>query len=171
MADIRPVKTLTKDIRKLTRASFERYGFAYGELLNQWAEIAGPELANVSAPERIRWPRGTAKDKMGGTLVIRVEPGHGLTIQHDKQRIIDRINGYYGYAAVADLKVMQGKLPADARKRTQPPPTEPDESRLEQLEAKLHEIGDDKLKGALRRLGKGALSKSRNPAGGEDNQG
>ena len=112
--------TLNKHFRKLTEASFERYGFAYAELLSQWEAIVGVELAAVSAPERISWPRRNDGEEDrgqpgGGTLVVRAAEGRALELQYMGPRIIERINGYYGYGAVAKLKVLQGKLPARAK--------------------------------------------------------
>jgi hypothetical protein len=33
------MKTLDKPFRALTQAAFARYGFAYGDLLNQWGRL------------------------------------------------------------------------------------------------------------------------------------
>ncbi len=147
----------------LTQAAFERYGFAYGELIAQWPAIVGDELAEVSAPERMKWPRRADGDEDrgqpgGGTLVVRVAEGRALELQYLAPRIIERINGYYGYGAVARLKILQGRLP----KQLRPPAEEPaklDDETSAALEARLQDIADDKLREALKRLGGGALAK------------
>ncbi len=157
------METLNKHFRKLTQASFARYGFAYGELIAQWPAIVGDELAEVCAPERIRWPRRAdgAPDRGqpgGGTLVVRAEEGRGLELQYMAPRIMERINGYYGYAAIAKLKILQGRLPKQARTvRRQPPELKPAEAA--ELETRLEQIGDEKLRSALERLGTGALAR------------
>ena len=48
--------------------------------------------------------------KLGGTLVIRAEPGRGLDLQYQSHQIIERINQFYGYGAVTSVKVMQGHV-------------------------------------------------------------
>ncbi|MDH3743455.1 MAG: DciA family protein [Hyphomicrobiales bacterium] len=159
-----PVETLNKHFRKLTEASFERYGFAYAELLSQWQAIVGAELAAVSAPERIRWPRRSdgQEDRGqpgGGTLVVRAAEGRALELQYMAPRIIERINGYYGYSAVAKLKVMQGKLPKQSPAADRKSVPVLDEAARAELQSRLQAIGDDKLREALERLGTGALSK------------
>ena len=160
----RTVETLNKHFRKLTEASFERYGFAYAELLSQWSAIVGDELAKVSAPERIRWPRRAdgGEDRGqpgGGTLVVRASEGRALELQYMTPRIIERINGYYGYGAVAEVKVLQGKLPKQARGPVSSAPPRLDEDTQQALETRLRAVGDDKLREALERLGNGALAK------------
>lgn len=157
------METLNKHFRKLTVASFERYGFAYAELLSQWEAIVGSELAAVSAPEKIRWPRRTDGEEDrgqpgGGTLVIRAAEGRALELQYMAPRIIERINGYYGYGAVAKLKILQGKLSKHTKKTKADPPVL-DEPTTAALQSKLETIGDDELRAALERLGSGALAK------------
>ena len=157
------VQTLNKHFRNLTQASFQRYGFAYGELLARWPAIVGDELAGVSKPERIKWPRGAdgrpdRGQPDGGTLVVRVAEGRGLEIHYQGPRIIERINGFYGYSAIAKLKILQGQL-AGATPNTRAP-SPPDAVQLQKMEDHLNRIGDDKLRAALKRLGNGALSKS-----------
>ena len=105
------MRTLDKDFRSLTRAAFARYGFAYADLITQWPAIVGDDVAQWSEPERIRWPRAGADErKQGGTLVILVTPGRGLDLQHETPRIIDRINAFYGYSAIAQVRIVQGAL-------------------------------------------------------------
>lgn len=150
------MQTLDKDFRALTRAAFARYGFAYADLITQWPAIVGETLAQWSEPERIKWPRsGGDQRKQGGTLVIRVIPGRGLDLQHQTPQIIERINSFYGYAAIATVKIMQGTI---GRKPTHPPPRELGADQIQALEARLEAVADPDLKEALRRLGKGILT-------------
>ena len=106
------MERLDKHFEKLTKASFARYGFAYGELMARWPEIVGGALALHSEPEQIKWPRGSGENaqKLGGTLVIRAEPGRGLDLQYQTHQIIERINQFYGYGAITSIKIMQGHV-------------------------------------------------------------
>ena len=144
---------LDKHFRKLTKPVFQRYGFAYAEVLGQWSAIVGDELGQVSVPERIRWPRanGSSGDgvKRGGTMVLRVAEGRALEFQHMVPSIIERINGFYGYEAVKALKILQGPVtPPAARKQPTAPEINPDV-----LGSQAEEIHDEALRAALLRLG------------------
>lgn len=159
------VSHLHKHFRSVTRKAFERYGFAYAEILNHWREIAGDEMAAFSAPERIRWPRmHTSRDtdarrKLGGTLVIRVTDGRAVELQHQTSRIIDRVNTYYGYEAITGIKLVQGPLPEpDKPARATPKLSMEQEA---DLAMSVAEIDDEHLRRALVRLGRGALAKSK----------
>lgn len=157
------MQTLDKHFRKLTQAAFQRYGFAYAELLSRWPAIVGDALAEVTQPERIKWPRGQdgqpdRGQPGGGTLVVRAEEGRGLELHYMTPQIIDRINGFYGYGAIANVKIVQGRLhrpKLDARRDATLEGVE-----LAKLETRLKTIADDKLRAALKRLGSGALAKT-----------
>ncbi len=149
--------TLTKPFRELTRAAFARYGFGYADLIAQWPEIAGERVAQRSEPERIRWPRlSSGERKIGGTLVIRAAPGRGLDLQHEAPRILERINAFYGYGAIAQIKIVQGAL--QRRNRPVRPVLNLDEAQARTLDAQLSPVADPDLKEALRRLGTGVLA-------------
>ncbi len=153
------MERLDKHFEKLTKASFARYGFAYGELMARWPEIVGGALAQHSEPERIKWPRGSGENaqKLGGTLVIRAEPGRGLDLQYQTHQIIERINQFYGYGAITSIKIMQGHL-AKSKSLTNKDNIIDDKTE-EALELRLQSIADERLKEALHRLGAGALAK------------
>ena len=152
------MERLDKHFEKLTKASFARYGFAYGELMGRWPEIVGETLARHCEPERIKWPRGAGEmaQKLGGTLVIRAEPGRGLDLQYQSHQIIERINQFYGYGAVTSVKVMQGHVASSKPLKNKDIPL--DSKTEKALETSLESIADEKLKQALHRLGAGALA-------------
>ncbi len=145
------MESLSKYFREITRAAFARHGFAQAEIITNWGDIVGQDLAQVSAPERIRWPRGAGEDaqKSGGTLVIRAAPGRALELQYEASRIIGRVNSFFGYGAIGQIKVMQaqelGKTPP------RPAPFNPKPLQNQRLE----ELDDGPLKAALERLGRG----------------
>lgn len=157
------MESLDKHFRKLTEPAFRKYGFAYGELLAQWPAIVGERLAAVSTPERIRWPRGFDNaregERLGGTLLVKVSGGSAIELQHDAPRIIERINGFYGYEAIASLKIKQSQLrskkPADAM----PAPPEDSQTPAE-IAQKLQDISDDRLRETLSRLGTGVFARA-----------
>jgi hypothetical protein len=153
------MERLDKHFEKLTKASFARYGFAYGELMARWPEIVGEALSEHCEPERIKWPRGAGEtaQKLGGTLVIRAEPGRGLDLQYQSHQIIERINQFYGYGAVTSIKIIQGHV--SKFKSLKNNSIQLDSGAEKTLQAQLESIADEKLKEALHRLGAGALAR------------
>lgn len=150
--------TLDKQFRELTKAAFARYGFAQIDLSARWPEIVGERLGRHCRPERIKWPRGEGEtaQKLGGTLIIRAAPGRGLELQHETPYIVERINRFHGYGAIAAVKIVQDSQWAEGAK---PQPVRPlDAAAKLALDAKLEAVADPGLKAALARLGAGALS-------------
>src|SRR5215813_2931300 len=117
------VKAVGTFLPALTRKAFEKYGFSTATLVTDWVTIAGRELAAYTAPERLKWPRALArpdaetgepgKDRQGATLVLRVDGGRSLDVQHRARQLIERINAYFGYAAVAELRIVQAPVGAE----------------------------------------------------------
>ncbi len=154
------MERLDKHFDKLTKASFARYGFAYGELLSRWPDIVGQNLSQTCEPERIKWPRGSGEmeQKLGGTLVIRADAGRSLDLQHQTHNIIERINQFYGYGAITSVKIVQShelrRKPLNNKGNTLDNNTEA------RLAGELRAISDEKLRLALQKLGTGALAKN-----------
>ena len=150
---------LDKHFAPVAGKALERFGFAYGELIANWAAIVGDELAAASAPERVRWPKGgEGRDGRGrgGMLVVAVDGGRAIEVQHDAERIIERINGYYGYEAITALKIHQTRVKKPACPPPRPAVLAPEEAH--RLNARLETIADDRLRAALERLGRGVLA-------------
>ncbi len=160
-------KAVGSFVPRLTRKAFEKYGFSAATLLTDWAVIAGPQLAAYTAPDRLKWPRAVdaygdvgdgAEGRPGATLILRVDGGRALDIEYRKRELIDRINSYFGYRAVAELRILQAPVenakPRDViaprRSSTRPLPT-----------ADMSGIGDPGLKAALERMQVGIAGRGR----------
>src|SRR5262245_25832028 len=154
---LKGVKAVGSFLPALTRKAFEKYGFSTTALVTHGGVIAGPVLAAYTAPERLKWPRGLAppdaegsapgQARRGATLVLRVDGGRSLDVQHMARQIIERINAYFGYAAVAQLRIMQGPVGAEPRSVVAPRPAS------RPLTAEVAQIADPGLREALARLG------------------
>jgi hypothetical protein len=143
----RPLSDL---LRKTLNEAFAKQGFASTELVTRWPEIVGAELAAHSEPEKIQWPRPFGNDlPEPGTLVLRVEGPTAVEIQHQAGVILERVNRFFGWYAVGDLRLRQAPL-------TRRPPAKrapPDGAVQARIAATLSEIADDNLRAALARLG------------------
>lgn len=145
--------TLNRHFRKIARPAFERHGFAYARVIGQWPAIVGDQLARWSRPERIRWRRrrgdGDATPAQGGELVVAVAAGRALDMHHKAPVIIERVNTFYGYAAIDRVKVRQvSAWPGSANPEPAAPPFSPAPASLD----KIARIADPGLRRALYRL-------------------
>ncbi len=92
---------------KLTRKALGKFGFSYIGLITDWATIVGPDIARLSAPEKLTFPRNK---RDSGVLRLKAEGGAALEIQHLEPQILDRINTYFGYRAVMRLNIINGPV-------------------------------------------------------------
>ena len=126
-------------------AACKKFGFVQANVVSRWHEIVGERYGQVSLPESIRFPAGK---KAGGTLTLLVEGAHAPLIQHLGPLIIERVNRFFGYEAVARIVFRQGRLPAAAPKRVRRQPA----SVPKELGEGLRAVADPELRACLESL-------------------
>jgi len=136
-------------------AAFKRFGFVQSAVVSRWGEIVGQRYAEVSAPDSIRFPAGKKSD---GTLTLAVTGAHAPMMQHVAPAIIERVNQFFGYAAVARVVIRQGAMPAP-KPRAAPPSIRPVPA---DLGDSLRNIADPELRECLAALA-GAVAASNGP--------
>jgi hypothetical protein len=115
-------------------------------------------------PDKVVWPqrRNDAEPSSpqkthrveGAVLVLRVEGPRAIEVQHRSGQILERVNRYFGYRAVAEMRILQAPVARRAARPTDPPaPIDPEAL------PPATEIEDQGLKGALLRLGSAARAK------------
>jgi hypothetical protein len=125
--------------------AFRRFGFIQSSIVSRWAEIVGERYAKVSSPESIRFPAGR---KSGGVLTLLVQGAHAPLMQHLSPLILERVNRFFGYPAVAQIAFRQGSPLPEPKpaKRPQPKPVP------KELGEGLREIADPELRACLESL-------------------
>jgi hypothetical protein len=123
----------------------KKFGFVQASVVSRWKEIVGERYGQVSLPESIRFPTGK---KSGGTLTLLVEGAHAPLVQHLGPMIIERVNRFFGYEAIARIVFRQGRLPAPAPKRARPQPAPVPRELGEGLRA----VADPELRACLEAL-------------------
>lgn len=155
------MKSLDTHFRRIARPAFEHYGFAHGELVAQWATIVGEDIASRCAPERLAWPKGRDKSQRhaeAATLTVRADPGAGLALSYETDALIDKVNAFFGYNAIATVKITQANRAKSSVDKPEPLVASPDI--VHEVEIKTGDIEDHNLKAALARLGQGALARA-----------
>ncbi len=143
-----PARQISDLMPQVGRTAFRRFGFVQSSVVTRWPEIVGPHHAKVCSPEAIRFPPG---EKSGGILQLVVLPAHAPLIQHVIPEIMERVNRFFGYAAVARVKIRQGAVqpPHADKKPSAPPSLKPIPM---ELGDSLRDIGDPELRTVLESL-------------------
>jgi hypothetical protein len=131
---------------QIGKASFRRFGFVQSSIVSRWPEIVGERYAEVSTPESIRFPFGKRSD---GVLRLNVAGAHATMMQHIEPTIIERVNRFFGYPAIARISIQQGRTEEPAKRSPAPPSLRPVP---EALGASLREISDPELRACLEGL-------------------
>ncbi len=152
MRGARPVSEFVSAI--LDPALRKKTGISVG-LLENWPEIAGPELGGSTRPERIIWP---PRDAQGdsfrpGTLVLACDQSVVLKVQHLMGELLSRLNTFFGYAALARIRIIQ-KPVKPWRDTPAKPAAELSDAEQRHIDDLTQNIDDDQLRNSLKRLGR-----------------
>ena len=131
--------TLPRGIKNILKKN----GYNYSEIINKWKNLVGKEISDCSFPKSIKMSKGESN----GTLLIAVKRGDEITVEYSKNEIINKINSYFGYKLISNIKLEKFN-------------TEPKESMnknlifnsKKNLEKKINEIKNKNLKNSLTQL-------------------
>ncbi len=159
---------------KITGKVLAKKGFPNMSLITDWPAIVGPQLAAFTCPEKMTWPRAPheepqderqgedqtptrrpsckspRKPQKGITLKLRVENHMALDVQYSLAEITERINSYFGYRAVTEIRIIQG--PVCKQSNSGKAANDHIMCRTKGPLADLSTIRDDDLRQALTRL-------------------
>ncbi|NSZ62172.1 DUF721 domain-containing protein [Agrobacterium tumefaciens] len=136
-------------------------------LLGSWDEIAGDDFADCTRPEKITWPRRDEGPDRGGyqpgVLTIACEGARALFLTHAQGELIARINGFFGFPAVRQIRIVQKPVSQAVPRRRKPPPLRGDAAK--RLDDMMDGIESEALRKAVERLGTAVMQKKK-PRGG-----
>lgn len=145
-----PARSIADIVPNVGGAAFRKFGFVQSSIVTRWADIVGKQYADVSAPESIRFPAGKRSQ---GTLNLIVTSGFAPMMQHVLPEIVERVNRFFGYGAVARVAMRQGQVASPEPER-RPPPGNLKPVPVE-LGDSLRGIGDPELRAVLESLAQG----------------
>lgn len=142
-----------------------RHGFAQADVLLRWAEIVGEALAPTCRPVRVSYRGGKDGDRgLGATLIVQTTGARAPEVEHLVPRIVERVNQFYGYRAVARIRITQtGAAPglAEMQAAFAAPAADPTGGDTAHAAALTEGVEDAGLRAALTRLGANVLARSR----------
>ncbi len=150
------MKSLADSTAKVAAPILGKRNTAEAEIMLHWTEIIGEDLAKSTRPLKLVFAKGG--ERRDGTLQLRVVPAAALEIQHMEPLLIERINGVFGYRAVARLSLRQGPVQRPGTKPRRNPAARPLGAAEEQrLKHSLDGIEDPELREMLEKLGRTVL--------------
>ncbi|HWA42638.1 MAG TPA: DciA family protein [Hypericibacter adhaerens] len=158
------MQALAASLPGIAGKALGKRGLAEGGLVTDWTAIVGEQLARSTLPLKLAF---AGRERRDGTLHLRVAGAIALELQHLEPQLIERINAYLGYGAVARLRLERGPLPQVARGRRLAEPSTaplaPAESAA--IDRSVEGIADEALRQSLARLGATLAREAKKPAG------
>ena len=142
---------LAKIVDKVARQSVGKDWSLYAALLERWPEIVGTDYAQVTTPVKISFPHQPREARQcGGTLCVRLPKGLAMEFTFKADQIKQRINGYFGYDAVAKIafEPVFGAAPVAAAKIPEADPLV-----LKKIKETAQTLEDAELRSALESFG------------------
>lgn len=133
---------------KVLDPASRRRGLAEAGVLTDWPRIVGEVLAARCQPVKLT---GNSRGH-GGILHVHVAGSAALELQHSEPQLLERINSYFGYPAVARLRLIRAPL-ALPRHAPTIAPVPLDAAARAEIEAVVQPVADDALRAALSGLG------------------
>ena len=89
--------TLPRGIKQILK----RNGYNYSEIIGKWNLLVGKDISNYCYPKSIKMSR----ENKNGALVVLVERGNEINVEYSKKEIIDKINRYFGYQLISEIRL------------------------------------------------------------------
>jgi len=121
----------------------KKNGYNYSEIISKWNILVGKDISDCAYPKSIKMKKGDSN----GTLVLAIKRGDEINIEYSKREIIDKINSYFGYKLINEIKLQTFNSESKKTKNT---------NNLEKfsknLQEKIEQIKSESIKNSLSQL-------------------
>jgi len=121
----------------------KKNGYNYSEIISKWSMLVGKEISNCSYPKSIKMKKGDSN----GTLIIGIKRGDEVQIEYSKKEIMDKINSYFGYKLIDEIKIQA--FGSQINKKKENIITEKFSRNFQE---KINEIKNESIKNSLNQL-------------------
>ena len=121
----------------------KKNGYNYSEIISKWNILVGKDISDCAYPKSIKMKKGDSN----GTLVLAIKRGDEINIEYSKREIIDKINSYFGYKLINEIKLQTFNSESEKTKN---------KNNLEKfsknLQEKIEQIKSENIKNSLSQL-------------------
>ena len=103
--------TIADSLKTVNKKFLSKFGKLDFIIHAKWGEIVGKFFVNHSEPLKIT-SIAMFTDELGSTIYekylhVNVSPASAIEFQHFQDKIIEKINSYFGYRAIHGIKIRQ----------------------------------------------------------------
>lgn len=155
MSKPRPLSDL---VPNLAKSVLGKKSLLFGKLVLEWPDIVGVDIAAKTAPVDLRSAKKTDQKKEM-VLHLAVQSAYALEISYQKSLLIERLNMFFGYPAIKDIKIIQQTNLMSNKKVISPPTRILTSQEQSAVEGMVSQVQENDLQTALKNLGKAILSR------------
>tara|TARA_B100001564_G_C20589348_1_gene647090 strand:- start:498 stop:989 length:492 start_codon:yes stop_codon:yes gene_type:complete len=111
-SSIQGLRPMSKSLPHGLKTILKKGGHNYSSIINNWSNLVGRKIANICYPKSIK----TGKELKNGLLFLNVAHGDQLQVEYSKREIIDKINVFFGYQFVKEIKIILIKEKIETKK-------------------------------------------------------
>ncbi len=137
---IQGLRPFSSSIPKTLKKHLRKGGYNYSNIVDNWTRIVSAEISNACYPINVK----IGKEMRDGTLVLNVTHGKEVDIEYSKNEILDKINSFFGYKCISNIKLKIVKEKINSKKKFLPKI-----KNLTKIEEKLSKVNNNDLKSSL----------------------
>ena len=138
---IQGLRPFSSSIPKTLKRHLKKGGYNYSNIVDNWTRMVSKKISDACYPIKVKM----GKEMRNGTLILNVLHGKEMEVEYEKNEIKDKINSFFGYNCISNvnLKIVQPEINNKINNFQKI-------KNLDEVEAKMKEVNDDKLKVSLR---------------------
>ena len=140
---IQGLRTVSNSLPHGLKTILKKGGHNYSSIIYNWSDLVGKKISNICYPKTVR----TDRELKNGTLVLNVFHGDQITVEYSKKDIIDKINTFFGYKFIKEIRLVLIKEKVNKNRKTYL-----NEDSKVRLQKKVEKIGNTNLKKNLNHL-------------------
>ena len=98
---IQGLRPFSKSLPRGLKKQLKKGSYNFSNIVDKWAKMVGKDLSNACYPSTIKM----SKEMSNGTLILNVIHGNELIVEYGKQEIMDRINSFFGFKCIKEVKL------------------------------------------------------------------
>jgi len=99
---VQGLRSFSKTLPRGLKGILKKNGYNYSEIIGKWSYLVGSNISKCASPKTIKM----SNDGKNGILVLTVRRGDEITVEYSKKEIINKINSYFGYQLISEIKLM-----------------------------------------------------------------
>jgi len=137
---IQGLRPFSSSIPKTLKKHLRKGGYNYSNIVDNWTNMVSKKISDACYPTTVKM----GKEMRDGTLVLNVIHGKEMEVEYEKKEIIDKINSFFGYNCIGNikLKITQNKIKLNEK-------IYPKIKNLSKIEEKMSRVNDNSLKSSL----------------------